>query len=153
MDEVSGGNTRKPFEVESSLHFYPGELTEQNNRLIYNGQAVARLALPPGATLHIANGQDRPDGGWMATGYGNRTPAPVLRIRLTEKLPLHLGMLFPWKASATMRSSPWRSARWMWRSPPTGFSAPREKRRSTSIPCAGNSCSAVRKKSKPMRCA
>ena len=95
MDEVSGSNTRKPFEVESSLHFYPGELTEQDNGLIYNGRSVARLALPPAASLHIANGQDRPDGGWMATGYGCRTPAPVLRIRVTDKLPLHLGMLFP----------------------------------------------------------
>lgn len=94
MDEVAGEGG-KPFRVESSLHFSPGNLMFRSDRLVRNGQEAALLALPDAAKVSIAAGGTAPDQGWMAQGYGERAPAPVVRITLQKPLPVRLGMLFP----------------------------------------------------------
>jgi hypothetical protein len=94
IDEVAGEDCGKSFHVESSLHFAPGELREDARRLYYNGKLVGFLALPKTASVQIKSGGNGPDQGWVARGYGEKEPAPLLTISLEHPVPVKLGMLF-----------------------------------------------------------
>ncbi len=93
FDEVLG-DADTPVKVESSLHFHPGKLAIQDQKLSFNNCPVAHFAAPETASFSIETGGANPDKGWIARGYGEKSPAPVLRISNEQKLPFQMGMLF-----------------------------------------------------------
>jgi hypothetical protein len=95
MDEVIGGEGGTSYQIESSFHFAPGELAYDNKQVFYNGKFVAQLSIPATVAVHIENGGEKPEQGWMAEGYGHKIPAPVMRLLARQSLPLHWAMLFP----------------------------------------------------------
>jgi hypothetical protein len=95
IDEVNGLSSDQTFNIESFLHFAPGKLEYSSFKLIYNDQLVSVFSLPENSTIEIDNGGESPDKGWVAEGYGYRKPAPVLRIKNSQRLPVYFGMLFP----------------------------------------------------------
>ena len=95
MDEITGQGGIEQFQIKSTLHFLPGELSYSNNQLNYNNTLISLFALPEKVQVTIETGGEQPHQGWMAQGYGQKSPAPVLAINGVELLPTWLGMLFP----------------------------------------------------------
>ena len=101
MDKVEGDISNKAFQVKSSLHFCPGELSYSENQLRYNTKLISFLTLPEKTSVEIETGGEYPHQGWIAQGYGQKSPAPILQFNVSDVLPMVFGMLFP---LAEMRS-------------------------------------------------
>lgn len=95
MDEVGAGDCGKTCRMESSFHFAPGELVCEDSQLFYNGKLAGLFAVPGTAGARVAKGGEGPGQGWIARGYGEKEPAPVLRINLEQRTPVRLGIVFP----------------------------------------------------------
>jgi len=95
IDEVNSSSSNRNFDVESNLHFLPGELEYSSFKLILDGQLVAVLSIPENSATEINNGEENPEKGWIAEGYGYKKAAPVFRIICSQQLPIYFGMLFP----------------------------------------------------------
>ena len=95
MDEVAGEGGSEQFQVESFLHFFPGELSFSTNRLYYNNTLISLFALPDNVKVSVEIGGENPNLGWVAYGYGQKSPAPVLTVKGFNPLPAWFGMLFP----------------------------------------------------------
>lgn len=93
FDEVTG-EAAQPLEIESSLHFYPGRVALQDQKLMFNGCPVGCFAAPENTAVTVETGGQNPDQGWVATGYGEKQPAPVLRMKTRQALPFYAAMLF-----------------------------------------------------------
>ena len=95
VDKVEGDASDKAFQVKSSLHFHPGELSCDKDKLRYNNKLVSLLAVPDNTSKEVDVGGEQPDQGWVAQGYGQKSPAPVLQLNVSSVLPVYFGMLFP----------------------------------------------------------
>ena len=95
VDKILGDGGNEQFHIESSLHFVPGELSFSTNRLSYDKKIISLFALPDSAKVTIETGGQQPNQGWIAPGYGQKSPAPVLTIKGAYTLPTWMGMLFP----------------------------------------------------------
>ena len=95
MDEVAGSESDTVYRIESSLHFHPGTLHYEANTLKHNDKVVAIVATSDKTTVTTETGGDGPDQGWIACGYGQKSPAPVLRMSVSSRLPSRIGMVFP----------------------------------------------------------
>ena len=110
MDEVNqtsllaNENGKMTAEIESSLHFAPGTLIHREDQLFFNDSLVASLSVPDKSRVVIKTGGKNPDEGWIAPGYGQKMPAPVLRIESKGSIPAHFGMLFPIQMKADQSS-------------------------------------------------
>ncbi|MEZ4762958.1 MAG: alginate lyase family protein [Calditrichia bacterium] len=94
FDEVSG-NATDELNIVSSLHFHPAEVQLKEQILFVDQKPAAIFAMPYAATIAVNSGGKLPEDGWNAPGYGEKLPAPVLRISATQKLPFAAAMLFP----------------------------------------------------------
>lgn len=95
MDEVNGEDCGKGFRIESTFHFAPGDLKCDSSRLLFNGNLSGLLAVPDSAKIDVFKGGNAPDQGWIASGYGEKEPAPLLRIESEQNLPFRAGIIFP----------------------------------------------------------
>lgn len=95
LDEVNGEECGKGFRVESTFHFAPGDLENDSSRLLFNGNLSGMLAVPDNARINIFKGGAGPDQGWIASGYGEKEPAPLLQIQAEQNLPFRAGIVFP----------------------------------------------------------
>ncbi len=93
FDEVTG-ETSQPLEVESSLHFAPGRVALQDQKLLFNDCPVGCITVPENTEFTVETGGENPEQGWMAPGYGEKLPAPVLRMKTRRELPYYAAMLF-----------------------------------------------------------
>ncbi|MEL6822132.1 MAG: alginate lyase family protein, partial [Calditrichota bacterium] len=91
---------KAPVDIESSFHFPPGELTINGKQVMVNQQLCAVADSSTDIKLQTFIGGAKPDEGWMAEGYGRKTPAPVLRVTAKSGLPAYLAMAFPLEAMA-----------------------------------------------------
>ncbi|MCC6124162.1 MAG: alginate lyase family protein [Pirellulales bacterium] len=89
-DELEGTGTHF---IEVFFHFAPGRAEllagEAGLRITTDAGACASLRCTGDAFLQaeIKRGEAEPDGGWVATSYGRRSPAPVVRFYGRVQLP------------------------------------------------------------------
>jgi len=92
--------------VERWFHFAPNVSAQISGRKVMTQRRDQRNILLQDiglreSTLELFEGGGQPAQGWIAPGYGEKTPAPVLCLRLSGLLPIYLSTLvFPFESQA-----------------------------------------------------
>ena len=92
-DQISGPNERR---LEQFWHF--GEPAIQSGAGCFDISKTAQLAIPCEGQAELATGGEH---GWRSCGFGQKSPAPVLRVRRTCALPAYFGAALDFAGSAT----------------------------------------------------
>jgi hypothetical protein len=96
VDQIVGEEVEdKMFDIDSYLHFLPGDIRIEASTVLRDQKKLAVLALSSEASVRIESGGERPNQGWIAQGYGQRLAAPVMTISVKQVLPAQYGILFP----------------------------------------------------------
>ncbi|GAB4334197.1 MAG: hypothetical protein Kow0037_12720 [Calditrichia bacterium] len=88
------GEEEAALQINSFLHFAPGNFRWVNNRIYSNEEVVGFTLLPNASLVEVECGGKTADSGWVCKGYGYKTAAPVLKIYVKEHLPCFLAYLF-----------------------------------------------------------
>ena len=90
LDRLEGDGTHT---VDVFFHFAPGEaqrLPDGHGAYVTTKSGIRALLQSEGTNplrLEINHGDEEPEGGWIATSYGQRVPAPVLKFHGEVDLP------------------------------------------------------------------
>jgi hypothetical protein len=90
--------------VERWFHFAPGVAAQISGRKVITHRRDHKNILLQDlgmreAALELFEGGEQPAEGWLAPGYGEKMPAPVLRLQLTGLLPMYLStLILPFEA-------------------------------------------------------
>jgi hypothetical protein len=90
--------------VERWFHFAPGVAAQIAGRKAVTQRREQKNILLQDfglreSALELFEGGEQPSQGWVAPGYGEKMPAPVLRLRLSGLLPMYLStLILPFEA-------------------------------------------------------
>jgi hypothetical protein len=91
-------------QIDRYFHFADMEiLCDEDRKLVHTrspqGNNLAVLSIEKGNTkIKIMRGGNEPKSGWIATGYGKKLRAPVVRYSTTARLPIALNtLIIPFK--------------------------------------------------------
>jgi len=90
--------------VESYFHFAPMELkVDWEQKTVITKNLIIKPVEPKLNQIELINeSNDFPSSGWMATSYGCKIQAPIIKYSIKEQLPLVWNMLiYPYAESAT----------------------------------------------------
>ncbi len=111
-DHVMGSGTHT---IDRMFQAPPGAAVERPDtaRFEIRAQGGAGLSIvladPEPARIEVHEGGDGPDEGWVAPGYEQKVPAPLVRVRVTSALPITLYSILvpftsgPVRVMATLR--------------------------------------------------
>jgi len=91
-------------QVERWLHFAPGVTVQMNGRKVMTQRRDQKNILVQDigmreSALELLEGGNQPAQGWVAPGYGEKVPAPVLCMKLSGLLPMYLStLILPFEA-------------------------------------------------------
>ena len=104
LDEIHGPAGPAKHRIESYFHFSEGQLSLTPGRAFFNDRLAAAVAGPPGMRLMgPAPESQAVENGWKADGYGQKTPAPVMKLICESTLPFFSAVLFPLPAFAACK--------------------------------------------------
>ncbi len=71
----------KKYQITSSFHFSPGNLSIRANQILRNNDVIALMAIPPQTNISFKKGGNSPEEGWIAPGFGSKSPHRLCNYR------------------------------------------------------------------------